>query len=786
MVDEEGVAMDFLLGELVVNTNDEAKLNAFLGRWGGTVVYKIDAIGDVAPVYRIKLDPSAAQVESLLGELNQKLPDLSSKLTTSSEEAAKLLAVAFTEMHREGISIFPNFVATPADIASATTTEAPSSPDERYTPNAFDWTYMNQGSPQDIGVGEAWQLLQRGGRFSNRVPIMIIDGGFVPNADFPANRRIIGTDWSVPNPANCGGAPCPWHGTHVVTSAMGRPDNNFGVAGPAGPVAELVAVQFSLNFFNIIRTLGETVQAVPEVKIINISASIEISTAVRALKAVFGVPDAVLIAEGVASAVSASGKLIFAAAGNEGRNVDERGRAGLVEKSTTLPCELSAVICVGGMEHNSTARAPGSNYGSSFGNNTVDIYGPYWVWIGPDPDNTDNVAQRLGSGTSYASPFVAGVAALVWAADPSLTASQVWEIMGETAHIGGVGGNGHQRRINAFRAVARVLGGEPPTVTLSASPGASPLNREWSVTATVNDPEYGSAPCPPVACPLSWNPEPTRIVGNTAFYRFTTLGNQTVTVTAEDLVGQTTSASRTVDVVNSAPVVAISQPTAGASFFVGQTVQLLGSATDLNEGPDPGPGPITCNWSSSNASDTAFPRTGCNTEVTFASAGSRTLTLSSTDPQGLSSSATVTITINPAPANLPPVITLGSLSPAVNYNGDGYSWETTLSATASATDPEGDTPITYIWRATSFRPNSTIVWRSDVVLSTSTTSGNLSWTPSSNNPDSLLGDFANLGNDCYSGQVIRLTLEARDSDLPAGNPSFRTLPDIKVYRCQVI
>jgi subtilisin family serine protease len=42
-----------------------------------------------------------------------------------------------------------------------------------------------------------------------------------------------------------------------------------------------------------------------------------------------------------------------------------------------------------------------------------------------------------GSGTSFAAPQVSGAAALVWAANPSLTAQQVAQILKETASGGG-------------------------------------------------------------------------------------------------------------------------------------------------------------------------------------------------------------------------------------------------------------------------------------------------------------------------------------------------------------
>jgi hypothetical protein len=371
---------------------------------------------------------------------------------------------------------------------------------------------------------------------------------------------------------------------------------------------------------------------------------------------------------------------------------------------------------------------------------------------------------------------VAGVAALIWAANPGLSADQVWEILRDTAHVGGVGGTGNQRRVNAFGAISQVLGGSLPTLTLSGSTSGQ-INREVSVTAQVSDAEYGG-PCPPVACPLTFVPAPDRLVGNTAFYRFTTVGNRSISVTARDLADQAVTATREVNIQNTAPVVSISQPTAGSSVAQGVAIQLLGSATDLNEGPDPGPGPITCTWISSLA-DAGFPKTGCNTTATFNSTGTRTLTLSATDPQGLNATATVSITVTPPPTNLPPVITLGSLPP-VNYS-DGYDWVGPIAVTASATDPEGNTPISFTWKATSFRPNSTTVYASNVTIAGPSATANLNWTPQ--NTPTLFGGEAQFGNDCYDGQVVRVVLEATDS---LGNRSTRALPDIKVFRCILI
>jgi hypothetical protein len=65
MVGESGIAMDFVLGELLISTNDEAKLNAFLGRWGGRVLSQTEAVEGAPKTYRVQLNPSGAQVEAI-------------------------------------------------------------------------------------------------------------------------------------------------------------------------------------------------------------------------------------------------------------------------------------------------------------------------------------------------------------------------------------------------------------------------------------------------------------------------------------------------------------------------------------------------------------------------------------------------------------------------------------------------------------------------------------------------------------------------------------------------
>ena len=91
---------------------------------------------------------------------------------------------------------------------------------------------------------------------------------------------------------------------------------------------------------------------------------------------------------------------------------------------------------------------PASNYSSGFVGTvqTVDIWAPFDVMVGPDPNNPSNAARWVG-GTSFSSPYVAGVAALVWAANPALSADQVEDILITTAGIS------YDQTVNSDRVV---------------------------------------------------------------------------------------------------------------------------------------------------------------------------------------------------------------------------------------------------------------------------------------------------------------------------------------------
>jgi hypothetical protein len=244
-----------------------------------------------------------------------------------------------------------------------------------------------------------------------------------------------------------------------------------------------------------------------------------------------------------------------------------------------------------------------------------------------------------------------------------------------------------ERHVNALGAVQEVLGNIAPSVSLPPS-GTVSVNVPVSIQATVTDFE-DPFPC----CTVTWssNVDGAFPSGYQLDHTFTTLGPRTFTVTATDSDGASTAATIVLTVVNDPPEVTIGTPATGANVFQGAGITLRGSSLDPNEDG----GAVPCSsmvWTSSVAGDAAFPASGCVVQVTFATIGSRTLTLTGTDGYGISDSASIVVNVTEAPANLPPTVYVSSPT-----DGSAPDVDQALALTGVATDPEGNNPLTYQW-----------------------------------------------------------------------------------------
>jgi predicted small lipoprotein YifL len=185
------------------------------------------------------------------------------------------------------------------------------------------------------------------------------------------------------------------------------------------------------------------------------------------------------------------------------------------------------------------------------------------------------------------------------------------------------------------------------------------------------------------------------IIGTSEFgfnYTFTTPGPRVFTVTAVDPEGASSSASATIDVINTPPDVNVTRPRVNETVTQGVGFVLLGAALDPNEGK------LDCTklrWTSSNSSD-VLPTNNCPdaeglVKVKFTTSGSRTITLTGTDSLGASEAVAVPITVE---NNGRPLATI--LTP-LEGESFGGNFNTSTTATARLEDPDTDT-LVYAWQ----------------------------------------------------------------------------------------
>jgi serine protease len=643
----DGRPVDFVENELYVRTADAAELQGFLDRWNGQVLMTLDfatiGVAGVTPIHLVRLDASGADTEGL-AEAWGRSAGLAGENRISSEAARSLLAAALEEAVERGLTVGVNFVMGTGGFSDRTTAEAAGAdPTDGlpYTPDSFRWPYMNRGGPQDIGTAEAWRVMEAMGRFENRVLIGVADGGFRPNADFPDDSKIVpsnGLRVPNPDPDHCGGEgptpSCTWHGTHVVMAAMAEADNEFGAAGPAGPVGDLVMLQSpSPDFFAV---MGYLLDAVPSAlgsgpRIVNISAGSSVPTEM-CLLLVAGVPACETL-HAMAEAFRAAGILVVSSAGNQGRDVDQTKRFGfwpfefVEEAELVIPCELTSVICVGGLSWDATTRHPQSNWGSDFGSpNTVDIFGPFQVWSVGDAEAADEANDHPDSragivqGTSFASPYVAGVAALIWASNPAYDANQVAQVLLSTAHTGS-GGSRVGRWVNALGAVRQAVGGKtPPWVRIIDPADGSVYPRGTAAVpllAEVEDLEGD-----PVFVTWHSDRDGQFATGIDSRTFGLSLGTHSITAVASNGTLSTTSAPVTVQIFNEAPVVEIVRPLSSTAWCFGQPIRFEAEGSDPNNWPTFGLPESAYAWRSvpealegtGSTLEFAFPSTGAGLE----------------------------------------------------------------------------------------------------------------------------------------------------------------------------
>jgi hypothetical protein len=369
---------------------------------------------------------------------------------------------------------------------------------------------------------------------------------------------------------------------------------------------------------------------------------------------------------------------------------------------------------VGGLD-NPESKATDSNYGTG----SVDLYGPWCLSVGPNPDVSTfhNVC-----GTSVASPFVAGVAALVWAGSPSASASDVAHFLAETA-------DGYRdEKVNAYQAVLSAVGTLGNLTITQPTPGSEfVLGIPTPLVAKIT---FVSLPGSPIDVELTWS---SSVDGE--------LGTQTVTVERDsgDVHSETVyfdhplsegyheislraeynllpdwvpfsptqilKAESSVLVTNPAPTVTITSPSEGDTFCQGQTIVLSATGEDINQTLDDD----DYSWLSLK-DDYPFNHiymlgTGRVITTDALPMGEQTIRVTLTDDDGKSASESVAIDVipntDPLCTNLPPQISIASPSDGdfimpTGSDANGPYVDVVLRATVSDYEDD-DASLTVEW-----------------------------------------------------------------------------------------
>ena len=660
LVTADGTASDLVLTELVVGLPDGKALDRFLARWQGRVVDRLDA-----GTALVRVDPTGAHTSRLAADLERFEPVHRGVTRASDQGTLDLLAALAKETAEHGTEVALNWLTEADAISDGRAIEG-----HPGNPNAFNWSFIRAGGNQDIGVGPAWQLLEHHGRLSNKVRIMIDDGGFHETPDSPSWRKIRKAGWGD-------GHDWVFHGTNVALAAMGQLDNQYGTAGPAGPVGELVAVSHAHGTWDALKRVRDMVEQ-ERPHVLNMSWGTDVTFAMAAARSLY---------DGALEDIAGDGVLSFAAAGNDGRDVDAEACIGNLCWETRLvyPCESSHVICVGGLQHDSYYKAGGSNYGTKTGSQTVEIYGPYTTIGLGNPKYPDTMAVH---GTSFASPFVAGVAALVRAADPSLDAGEIWATLRDSSHHDGVGFaevvSGHRRRVNALDAVAAALGVEQsaPTVSITSPtdgkvllPGqwielqadagdfkGTKLAVEWKIDGAVKG---GGPVTTPIGLELAAE------------------GEHRITATAVDLNGRTAADEVTVQVDRPAPEVRIVSPRDGDAFW--QTASIGLSAESGDPATHAPLADDAVGWTVRRVGgETVHTAEGHERKVPGNSLAPGNYTVTFSGSNGSTATDTVSFTVKAVPAGqTPPVPVIASPAGGTVHSSESSPAKVTLQGSAS-------------------------------------------------------------------------------------------------------
>jgi membrane-anchored mycosin MYCP len=296
-------------------------------------------------------------------------------------------------------------------------------------PGATPW------AQQALGFASVWRLTRGAG-----VTVAVVDSGVDANPQF-GNRVTIAPDLAPSPTSPSPDADCVGHGTSVASIIAAAPVPGVSFSGVA-PAAGILSIKItnSDTFPGSVAAQAIVAAVDDGAQVINLSLATVSTPALAA---------AVRLAQ-------ASDVVVVAAAGNDSPN----GAAG-----PFYPAAYPGVLSVGAVGQD------GALAGFSDTRTPVSVTAPGVGVTAAYPGVFPRAYNPASNGTSFATAFVSGVAALVRAAHPGLDQAQVVARITATANGSAGPGTGHGL-VNPVQAVTAIL---PPGPATSAGPAPTQI-----------------------------------------------------------------------------------------------------------------------------------------------------------------------------------------------------------------------------------------------------------------------------------------------------------------------
>ena len=299
-------------------------------------------------------------------------------------------------------------------------------------------------SDADVDAPEAW-IVTTG---SPEVKIAILDSGIDQDHPDLMDKVELNVEFTDSETSN----DLYGHGTHVAGIAAADTNNEIGVAG----------VGYESTLMNV-KVLGDTGYGAYSWIAEGIIWAADNGADVINLS--LGGPRKSTTLESAVDYAWGQGVVIVAAAGNSSN------------PSKTYPGYYDKCIAVAATNNNDV-KASFSSYGSwvdvaAPGENVYSTFPNHPFYLQTVYGRSQN--YDFGNGTSMSTPFVAGIAALVWAENPTLSNQDVRNKIEQTADaVVGTGSYWTWGRVNACNAVGGNCSGVVPTPTPTPEPSPEP------------------------------------------------------------------------------------------------------------------------------------------------------------------------------------------------------------------------------------------------------------------------------------------------------------------------